>query len=170
MQAAERRARDDKACASGGLAEREAAKAAVDGIENKVIDLTDSEPHADDVIIVDQKHPVAGPSKNGVPQSEATSSSKSVRDYATSSTRPINGLERITAARPSASLPSKISSEWSCPMCTLLNQPQTLQCDACLAERPPDLSAGWICMTCGEGENPHDFWTCRSCGVVKATS
>jgi len=156
-QAAERRARDDKACGSGVLAEREATKAAEDGIENKVIDLTmdDNELYADDVIIVDQTQPVTGPSK---------------REYATPTARPTNGLEHIpTSARPNTSLPPKISPEWSCPMCTLLNQPQTLRCDACLAERPPDLSAGWTCMTCGEEDIPHDFWTCRFCGAVKYT-
>ncbi|CCM03643.1 uncharacterized protein FIBRA_05787 [Fibroporia radiculosa] len=45
--AAERRAHDEKACASGSAAEREAAKAAQDSVEDKVIDLTlndNSEP------------------------------------------------------------------------------------------------------------------------------
>ncbi|KAG6851382.1 hypothetical protein H0H93_005780 [Arthromyces matolae] len=39
-QAAERRARDEKSCASGALAEAEAAKAAKDSIEDRIIDLT----------------------------------------------------------------------------------------------------------------------------------
>ena len=174
MQAAERRARDDKACGFGALAEREAAKAATDGIEHNVIDLTidanDTKAHAGDVIIVDQKHPAARPLKDGVPRSEAPSS-KSIRDYAVQPAQPSNGHERIPASRrPNALLPTNISGEWSCPTCTLLNQPQALQCNACLAERPPYLSASWICMTCGEAEMPHNLWICRFCGVMKTAS
>ncbi|KAG6846042.1 hypothetical protein H0H87_006406 [Tephrocybe sp. NHM501043] len=69
-QAAERRARDEKSCASGALADREAEKAAKDSIEDHVIDLTlsDSDP---EVVVVDRKLPIAGPSKAHIPTAQA---------------------------------------------------------------------------------------------------
>jgi hypothetical protein len=116
-----------------------------------------------DVIIVDQKHPVAGPSQVAVPRSSGLGST-SIRNHAAPMNRPTsvktNGVDRVsTSAR-----------EWSCSMCTLLNQPQTLQCEVCFAERPPDPIAGWTCMTCGESEMPPDVWSCQFCGAVKTTS
>ncbi|KAF8240764.1 WLM-domain-containing protein [Tricholoma matsutake] len=173
-QAAERRAHDDKVCGSGALAEREAAK---DSIENKVIrvDLTmdsDTGSYTDDVIIVDQKYPAAGSSKGPVPPSEAV---RSNRDPPGPTSRPtsvkINEVNRVSASgRRNISHRPKISHEWSCVICTLINQPQALQCDACSAERPPDRSVGWTCMTCGEPGIPPEFWSCRFCGTVKTTS
>ncbi|KAG5652570.1 hypothetical protein H0H81_004530 [Sphagnurus paluster] len=62
-QAAERRARDEKSCASGADADREAAKAAKESIEDHVdIDLTlDSD--SDETVAIGTKRPAAGPSK-----------------------------------------------------------------------------------------------------------
>ncbi|KAG6830343.1 hypothetical protein H0H92_001136 [Tricholoma furcatifolium] len=58
-QAAERRARDEKSCASGVVADREAAKAAKESIED-VIDLTLEDSDSDEMTV---KTPVAGTSK-----------------------------------------------------------------------------------------------------------
>jgi hypothetical protein len=70
-------------------------------------------------------------------------------------------------------------SPWTCPTCTLINQALALQCDACLAARPPQTHAqttdpiptvGWTCGVCGEQGIEHNFWTCRFCGSVKTES
>lgn len=59
---------------------------------------------------------------------------------------------------------------WKCEICTLINEPFTLQCDACGMRKPLDQKAGWMCLACGETGMPHEFWTCRVCGVVKSSS
>jgi hypothetical protein len=125
--------------------------------------MDDNGSYADDVIIVDQKHPVAGPSQVAVPRSESGPASTSIRNRAA----PMN---RLTSVKTNAVDVSTSAHEWSCPMCTLLNQPQTLQCEVCFAERPPDPIAGWTCMTCGESEMPPNIWSCQFCGAVKTTS
>ncbi|KAG5643139.1 hypothetical protein DXG03_001529 [Asterophora parasitica] len=77
-QAAERRLRDEKACASGVEADREAAKAAKESIEDRVIDLTtDSDDSGSgNVGFVGQMRPLAGPSKMSLPQTKKASVSK----------------------------------------------------------------------------------------------
>ncbi|KAK1235562.1 hypothetical protein PQX77_001207, partial [Marasmius sp. AFHP31] len=74
-RAADRRARDDKACGQGVLARQEAEKASKDGIQNDVIDLTtldDSDDEEEDSeIIVATKPPVA--SKKAMPPSPSHS-------------------------------------------------------------------------------------------------
>jgi len=70
-------------------------------------------------------------------------------------------------------------SPWTCPTCTLINQPLALQCDASLAPRPsqtqtettePVPTAGWTCSVCREQGMEDTFWTCRFCGSVKTES
>jgi hypothetical protein len=184
FQAAERRARDEKACGSGALAEREAAKAAKDSIEDKVIDLTDDDSDPD-VIVVDRPPSVSGPSKIAIssPSKQLPSSIMitSAKNRVASSSRPANANANLSV--PSSTLnrpnpypkPTKQDqkaalSQWACSTCTLLNDPRSLQCDACLSNRPPDEAAGWTCMTCGEVGMPHQFWTCRFCGTMKTQS
>jgi len=153
------------------LAEREAAKAEKDSVENKVIDLTVDSDSETDVIIVDQKPEVAGPSKVVVTQPKGMVS----QDRAISVSQPKVNKDSHTSGAGSQCTESangqpKASPEWSCPTCTLLNEPMSLQCDACLTERPLDPRVGWTCMSCGETGIPHDFWSCLVCGTVKATS
>ncbi|PSS29655.1 hypothetical protein PHLCEN_2v2803 [Hermanssonia centrifuga] len=60
-EAAERRMRDETACGTGDVAQREADKAAKESIEHEVIDLTvDSDP---EVIIIDDQLPSGGITK-----------------------------------------------------------------------------------------------------------
>ncbi|TFK41965.1 WLM domain-containing protein [Crucibulum laeve] len=197
-QAAERRARDEKACGSGPIAQREAAKAAEQSVTNEVIDLTLDDPksdHSDDDIIIveDTRAHVAGPSKvAAIPQSKAVAKSTAIKVHPSrmSSAR-INPKDRLLNTTPSSSKPSvtklalssrpaariptrsaakSVATEWACPACTLLNPQSALQCDACTMRRPPDERTGWSCLACGTSGMPHDFWTCTLCGTVKLHS
>ncbi|KAK7063810.1 WLM domain-containing protein [Favolaschia claudopus] len=173
-RAAERRARDEKACGSGALAQQEAEKAAKDSIIHDAIDLTldsdDSSDDTDDVIVVDAPPTAkAGPSKVAIPQSKKVASATATRPPAAP---PLKPQTAVTRERPAAKLPplKKSRTDWTCRTCTLINPPMALQCDACLAEHPPDESTGWACYACGEAGMPPDFWTCRACGTLKLTS
>ncbi|KAJ7665209.1 WLM domain-containing protein [Mycena polygramma] len=165
-RAAERRARDEKACGSGELAQREADKAAKESIEHDAIDLTLDSDDDSDVIVVD----APGPSKVAIPQSKKVAVSTVARPApkapaSTLKSKPVR--ERPAPIPPPA---KKARSEWSCRTCTLINSAMVLQCDACLTERPPDETIGWACLACGETGMPYDFWTCTACGVMKTTS
>jgi len=175
-EAAERRARDEKACGSGDLARREADKAFKESIEDKAIDLTDdAEGYDSDIVILDQPPSRPGPSKVAVPQSKvgkATSVSKpstSELNLASPNQAPPLASQGRSAPYPKSNTANATSAdlEWPCPTCTLLNKPLSLQCSACLSDRP---SIGWTCITCGEIGMPHQFWTCRFCGSLKTES
>ncbi|KDR85584.1 hypothetical protein GALMADRAFT_204981 [Galerina marginata CBS 339.88] len=193
-RAAEKRARDEKSCASGADAQREADKAAKESIESKVIDLTlddDSDMHNSgsdsDVVIVEDLHPVskvsasavAGPSRKVVPKLKTAGktlprSADGSRPSSSSSLGKASHFptQKLTnaATRKLQPLPPSHASEWSCSACTLLNPANALQCDACQLRKPLDERQGWACLTCGEAGNPHEHWTCRFCGVVKLHS
>ncbi|KAJ6601328.1 WLM domain-containing protein [Mycena vulgaris] len=176
-QAAERRARDEKACGSGEFAQREADKAAKESIEHKVLDLTlDSDSDSDsDVIIVDTPPTAPGPSRLAIPQSKKVAVSTAARPGI--KRPPASTSTAAVALKPNSKLPrerpapaKKPCIEWACRTCTLLNSPMALQCDACFTVRPPDELIGWACLACGETGMPPDFWTCRACGKMKLTS
>ncbi|KAK0465491.1 WLM domain-containing protein [Desarmillaria tabescens] len=157
--AAEQRARDEKACGLGTHAEQEAEKAAKESV---VIDLTgydydeDSDPEV--IIVEDSREKKPGSSKKPVPTRNKPSSSSLARTGESSNT---------AKRRPAKSHASVVSDQWSCTVCTLLNAPMVLQCDACLTPRPSD---GWTCLTCGQGGMAHDSWMCTFCGQVKTYS
>ncbi|KAJ7225587.1 WLM domain-containing protein, partial [Mycena pura] len=116
-RAAERRARDEKACASGEVAQQEAEKAANESVVYDVIDLTlDSDEDA-----------APGPSNPKATTSQPPSAPETKRHV------------------PAALLPAKPqpNPDWTCRICTLINPALALQCDACLAERPPNEATGW---------------------------
>ncbi|KAJ7134986.1 WLM domain-containing protein [Mycena crocata] len=172
LQAAERRARNEKTCGSGELAQKEAEKAAKESIESEAIDLTlESSDDYDDVIVVDAPSAASGPSKIAIPQSKKVAVSTAARPEI--KPPPATLKSKPTRSRPTPyPVPVKKPSsfEWTCRICTLLNSDMALQCDACFAERPPDDLIGWACLTCGETGMPPDFWTCRACGELKPTS
>ncbi|KIY73506.1 WLM-domain-containing protein [Cylindrobasidium torrendii FP15055 ss-10] len=167
VQAAERRARDERACGQGKRAEEEAVKAA----ENSIIDLTgdsdiDDEEDDDEVLIVADSRDAAkhlpGPSK--LPASPAKAPVKRTRSPTIHGGKPSSKRARLPLT------PEGVDSDWSCVVCTLVNSPQALQCDACSSTRPARSTVGWTCLVCGQGPIPHDFWTCRICSTVKSTS
>lgn len=101
------------------------------------------------------------------------------------SRRPLSDTSKLSQTRPSPALqalssplaPSSSSvldeiGEWSCPTCTYLNTPISLQCEVCLWQKPVKLGheKGWTCLFCGEKGLDDAFWSCRSCGWVKTSS
>jgi len=188
-RAAEQRARDEKSCASGADAQREADKAAEQSVESKVIDLTGNDSD-EDVIIVKDVHPrpnssnsVAGPSKVA-PKPKEPAKAKAPLSSRSINTNHISTTPSITnsTAKKLSTIPSdpvqklrrppqpNQTGEWPCPTCTLVNSTRSMECDACGMHRPYDESEGWSCLTCGEVGNPHGHWTCRFCGEVKLHS
>ena len=125
VQAAERRARDEKACGSQSPAaiQREADKAAEDSIEDKVIDLTGDYDA--------EMRPEAGASSRrpNLNNSVVVPSPKKLYN-------PLSSTQSSSFPNATKKLSSEV--EWSCPMCTLLNPALVLQCNACLSMRPAD--------------------------------
>ncbi|KAH9949382.1 WLM domain-containing protein [Amylocystis lapponica] len=180
-EAAEIRAHDEKACASGAVAQREADKAAQESVEDKVIDLTSDSDSDSDVVILDPPLPHAGPSRGTLRQTRSSPGPPKRPAF-----RPASRRSRQSPTPPSSPLsptyvghaptiPTSAAGSWTCPRCTLVNDAITLQCAACLlthpeAEQPHIDADGWACAVCGEAGMPHDFWSCRFCGTVKAQS
>ncbi|CAL1694587.1 unnamed protein product [Somion occarium] len=187
-EAAERRARDEKACGSGEEAQREADKAARESIEDKVIDLTgDSDTEVEVIKMpIPTKPPqpsqitISQPTEGRRPQAFATPMRSSNRSR--SRAPPPRSSKKLITPPPSPDValgpikhshsPIPPAEPWTCPRCTLINEAFAVECAVCLLIRPqtPKPTPGWVCQTCGEKGNPHQFWTCRFCGTVKADS
>lgn len=161
-----RRARDEKSCGSGhGIsAEIEAQRA----IQESVVDIVNVDLLPDtssnkrepsqEITVLDRPSKSAGSHRNIVPRPS------------TSSKQPRQSSFDELQLRSKHPIQASSGNEWSCTACTLLNPMPALQCAACFSSRPPDSAAGWTCMSCGEQEMPHDFWSCRYCGQVKRES
>lgn len=149
-QAAEWRARDEKICGQGVLADIEATKAAQDSVEDNVIDLT-LEPEE---IIMDKF--VEGISKKSN-STHTTSKRQTIR----------SGLQTDTSHAVAGN-----PTGWVCPTCTLVNELGRLQCAACLSNGPlpTDPTSGWVCHICQESGVPYERWSCPFCGTIKLTS
>ncbi|KAI0962377.1 hypothetical protein AcV7_001234 [Taiwanofungus camphoratus] len=176
-EAAERRARDEKACASGAVAQREAEKAAKESVKNEVIDLTHDSDSETDAILVDQTSPISRTSATivrhvtgkGVKRPRIGSIFHNVLQAGPSRGAP------IAACAPARDrLEISPMGQWSCSQCTLLNDPINLQCVACEAVRPyvgeQSEAEGWTCTVCLEPAIPLEFWYCSFCGTIKAQS
>ncbi|KAG2367675.1 WLM domain-containing protein [Suillus spraguei] len=157
-QAAERRKRDEIECGSGTLAQREAERAAKESIQD-IIDLTDDSP------LEPWSCPTGGPSRL---QGGASVSNSDVqkRSRVIAVRQPINIRDRTPRKQGETSADGR---QWACAVCTFVNDQQTRQCTLCLTERPRD-PVGWTCITCGEADMPHQFWSCRFCGAIKTES
>jgi hypothetical protein len=175
------RAADEKKCASGAQAQQEADKAARDSHHSNAIDLTGDFDFSEDLIILDDglsgsTSPSASRPADPQPSSHRR---QPLRSQSAVTQRTPPSVNVLTKPRPppinNASKPLA-EDPWTCPSCTLINQPLSLQCDACLAMRPPQpdtqvtgpaAPAGWTCGVCGEEGMEHSFWICRFCGSVK---
>lgn len=153
-RAAERRRRDELECGSGAVALREADKAAKESIQTEVIDLTGEDTLA---TVASRPKPVNEP-----PSLPASASGSQVLGQHPRKQNPLHSGNSTTG--------TSTNKEWTCPLCTLINDDVMLQCGACLAERPNDMLFGWTCLMCGECGIPHQFWSCRFCGTIKSES
>ncbi|KAL1669103.1 WLM domain-containing protein [Schizophyllum commune] len=135
----------------------------------------------DDIMIVEDE---AGPSNRPAPRpavEEADDDIEIVFDgtvkqkFATNIARPGHPQQGLPApptnstSRPSEKIPPP--RQWTCAICTLVNDEKASQCDVCAALRPaPPKTDHWTCLRCGETPIPNDFWSCRFCGFVKTKS
>ncbi|OAX42114.1 WLM-domain-containing protein [Rhizopogon vinicolor AM-OR11-026] len=168
-QAAERRKNDEIACGWGTLAQREAERAANESIKD-IIDLTDDSP-----LKPCQPRAVAGPSRIRNP-SESTPDARYIergKSRVNADKQPSNAKESSYptphSRKPANATPAD-NGQWTCVVCTLVNDRQIHHCTVCLTERPRDPYMGWTCLTCGEADMPHKFWSCRFCGAIKTES
>jgi len=178
------RAADEKRCASGTWEQQGAEKAGRASHHSDAIDLTGDFDVGDfdigdNLIILD-----AEPSGSTGPRASNSTGPQSSGSQPGAIQHRLPSVNVLTKPRPppinKTTRPTAGSeSPWTCPMCTLINQPLAMQCDACLAPRPPLTqtqttdpvpTAGWTCSVCGEQGMEHTFWTCRFCGSVKTES
>lgn len=189
-QAAERRKRDEIECGSGTLAQREAERAAKESIQD-IIDLTDDSPlepwscptcTLDNELIVLQcaacftVRPFNSPRAASQSRVSGGPSRPQAQGGASESNSDVQKRSRVIAVRqpsntrnPTIRKQGETSADgrqWACGVCTLVNDQQAHQCTLCLTERPRD-PVGWTCVTCGEADMPHQFWSCRFCGAIK---
>ncbi|KAI5835925.1 WLM-domain-containing protein [Schizophyllum commune Tattone D] len=135
----------------------------------------------DDIMIVEDE---AGPSNRPAPRPAVKEDDDDIeivfdgtvkQRFATNRTRPghprqrHNGPQANSSSRPSEKIPPP--RQWTCAICTLVNEEKASRCEACAALRPaPPKADHWTCLRCGETPIPNDFWSCRFCGFVKTKS
>ncbi|KAG2155682.1 WLM domain-containing protein [Suillus clintonianus] len=198
-QAAERRKRDEIECGSGTLAQREAERAAKESIED-IIDLTDNSPlepwscplctlHNEPIVLqcaacftvrpfnsprtASQPRVIAGPSRTHDNTSTSGSTSDARGQSRVLAVKQPSNFKASSDPTPHPRKPAETSADdgqWSCAVCTLVNDKQTNKCTLCLTGRPQVSPMGWTCIMCGEADMPHQFWSCRFCGAIKTES
>lgn len=197
-QAAERRARDEKACAAGSDALVEAQKAAEQSILTQAIEV-DDEPSSEDEATVAPKSgsvidviDLTSDDEVEVISSQvrsqhrpSTSSLPALRSQARINPTAPKDISALSASTESTSYfpprsitPPTPAESWTCQTCTLINELIHLQCMVCQSLRPKSTLGpssistkdGWVCLVCGETGIDHQFWSCRTCGSIKSES
>lgn len=192
-EAAERRARDEKTCGSisDDAIQRESAKAAEESIlDIPDIDVPPSPPTASTSMLLPP------PNKRSLPSPERSATAPdygskrqrkdegvdwtSLSPAAAAAWRRQAGISQTSsdyevatssgsAPRPPRRAATDIGGKgWDCKVCTLVNRPLALTCEACGAYKPIDPLMGWTCLECGEGGNAVEWWTCKKCGRMKS--
>lgn len=161
------RTRDAVTCGSSDIAEKEAAKAAKDGIQSGVIDLTLDSDSDSDIIVSPPTPPIAGPSKIGVRKSKPTPTNVSRETTRSASSTSARSKHKLSIPHQKAAATDV--GPWTCGICTLINDAFALRCAACDGHPPRDPAIGWVCLDCGT-ENEQKLWMCTTCGTIKSES
>ncbi|WVQ80572.1 hypothetical protein IAT38_002677 [Cryptococcus sp. DSM 104549] len=198
-EAAERRIRDDKTCQAGnhGEAEEEARKAQQESVGVDAGELEQQHRRERGEAgsgSAGSSRPVtptsAGKEKSAVGKGGArvlpypTGASNRPKPKTPAGPPPSQSTTARSAPAPTtapAPAPSIFHPDgtWSCPTCTLINQPHSLACDACTAtrpQRPPAASKSggeaqsWWCDFCGAGPREMGFWSLAPAAAAAAPS
>jgi len=158
MQAAEQRAGDEKSCASGALAQREAERAAKASVESKVIDLTLDDMN--DYTYSDSDQDITTDDVEGARRRGGDSSREMSDGWSCTACTFINLLsashcDMCVSARP------KIKSKVVLP--SRNSNPTSAKSRPASVSTHPD----WSCSKCTL-DNPYESWSCGACRTIKA--
>lgn len=154
-------------CGSSDIAEKEAAKAAKEGIESGVIDLTLDSDSDSDIIVSALTPPAAGPPKIGVRRPKLATTNVRQDTSQTRTSTSVKLGRKVSTPRQKAT--PNDARPWTCGACTLINDAFALRCAVCDGNPPRDPASGWVCLDCGT-ENELQLWMCTTCGVIKNES
>jgi len=183
-KAAERRIRDQTACASGAEAEEETARAAEEGVQSTVIDLTGDDSDGEgydyglkrepspDILVLDTAKPTSRGKvpPGGVRKYRPGSNSSATATATVSSGLGSNRIASASRARDRQVIPiaaaASISREPShshSAQITEAVQPAEWACAACTLLNP---TLALQCLAClsDRPRDPSAGWTCLSCG------
>ncbi|KAJ8489875.1 hypothetical protein ONZ45_g13410 [Pleurotus djamor] len=182
-RAAERRARDSKACASGADADREAEKAAQESVSSQAIDLTGD----NGIIEIDDPRPLAGPSgpskmtgpmANGrtdtdipqMPNKELSDDiiiiddddvpTDSTKRHSTTAPESLSRALQQTAPKSTVGLGVIQSKNPPPPPARASNQPSEWACPTCTLLNPRSASQCDACLT-SRPIDGSEGWKCR---------
>ena len=188
-QAAERRMKDDKICHTAHPDVQAEVKKAEEESEGVDADQLDNAGPSRIASTSDQLE-TAGPSRitstptsTSIPLGNASRPAKSSTPAKpTSKPKPASSTIPIPKSMPKSEVidltadddvpHTPVSTEWSCPTCTLLNPISSRTCEACTTPNPhtPPPSkkgGGWFCDFCGSGPRDMSYWSCGECGWVR---
>jgi rubrerythrin len=115
-------------------------------------------------------------------------SKKRTGKASSSSSNANRSQSRSQAAADASQGNSTNSSRWDCLRCTLINEANATECNACgaphqsataagtpapsnkkLSKAQAPVTMGWNCLNCGTFME-HKWWMCSLCGMIKTTS